>query len=243
MIERGGLTREQDGPRFVYFPAARPEDASKSALRQLVRTFFDNSPGSAMAALIDITGTSLTPEDPPAEHTVEARPRQRRRTMSSASLIPGLLDVVGLLVKASLWLFAIGVAFVALRNRTSAATRHWMWTLAVAGLLALPLLSGSLPSWTVAIPVTSPAVRADAAPARAVFDDESPLLPVAASPKAANAEASLASVTTATNGLLDRLASSWPVTLVTLYLAGALLLLSPCASTPARAGWRVRPRP
>ncbi len=146
--------------------------------------------------------------------------------MSSASLIPGLLDVVGLLVKASLWLFAIGVAYVALRNRTSAATRHWMWTLAVAGLLALPLLSGSLPSWTVAIPVTSPAVRADAAPARAVFDDESPLLPVAASPKAANAEASLAaSVTTATNGLLDRLASSWPVTLVTLYLAGALLLL------------------
>ncbi len=63
MIERGLLTREQDGPRFVYFPAARPEDASKSALRQLVRTFFDNSPGSAMAALIDITGTSLTPEE------------------------------------------------------------------------------------------------------------------------------------------------------------------------------------
>jgi BlaI family penicillinase repressor len=63
MIERGLLTREQDGPRYVYFPAARPEDASKSALRQLVRTFFDNSPGSAMAALIDITGTSLTPEE------------------------------------------------------------------------------------------------------------------------------------------------------------------------------------
>jgi len=63
MIERELLTREQDGPRFVYFPAARPEDASRSALRQLVRTFFDNSPGSAMAALIDITGTSLTPEE------------------------------------------------------------------------------------------------------------------------------------------------------------------------------------
>lgn len=63
MIDRGLLAREQDGPRFIYFPAARPEDASRSALRQLVRTFFDNSPGSAMAALIDITGTSLPPEE------------------------------------------------------------------------------------------------------------------------------------------------------------------------------------
>lgn len=63
MIDRGLLAREQDGPRFIYFPAARPEDASRSALRQLVRTFFDNSPGSAMAALMDITGTSLTPDE------------------------------------------------------------------------------------------------------------------------------------------------------------------------------------
>ena len=34
----------------------RPEDASRSALKQLVRTFFDNSPGSAAAALLDMTG-------------------------------------------------------------------------------------------------------------------------------------------------------------------------------------------
>ena len=60
MIERGLLRREYDGPRFVYFPAASPEAASRSALKQLVRTFFNDSPGSAMAALIDITNTPLS---------------------------------------------------------------------------------------------------------------------------------------------------------------------------------------
>ena len=59
MMGRGLLGREYDGPRFVYFPVAKPEDASRSALKQLVRTFFNNSPGSAMAALLDIQGTPL----------------------------------------------------------------------------------------------------------------------------------------------------------------------------------------
>lgn len=60
MIDRGLLAREYDGPRFVYFPAVKPEVASRSALKQLVRTFFGNSPGSALAALLDITDTPLT---------------------------------------------------------------------------------------------------------------------------------------------------------------------------------------
>jgi BlaI family transcriptional regulator, penicillinase repressor len=53
MIDRGLLAREYDGPRFVYFPAVEPEAAGRSALRQLVRTFFNNSPGSAVAALLE----------------------------------------------------------------------------------------------------------------------------------------------------------------------------------------------
>jgi BlaI family transcriptional regulator, penicillinase repressor len=60
MIDRGLLAREYDGPRYVYFPAAKPEDASRSALKQLLRTFFNNSPGSAMAALLDISSTRLS---------------------------------------------------------------------------------------------------------------------------------------------------------------------------------------
>lgn len=60
MIERGLLAREYDGPRFVYFPAAKPEDARRSALKQLVRTFFDDSPGSAAAALLDMAPAPLS---------------------------------------------------------------------------------------------------------------------------------------------------------------------------------------
>jgi predicted transcriptional regulator len=63
MIERGLLLREYDGPRFVYFPAATEQDASRSALKQLVRTFFNDSPGSAMAALLDISGKPLSDDE------------------------------------------------------------------------------------------------------------------------------------------------------------------------------------
>jgi predicted transcriptional regulator len=62
MIDRGLLAREYDGPRFVYFPAVKPEDASRSALRQLVRTFFNDSPGSAVAALLE-SSSPLSPAE------------------------------------------------------------------------------------------------------------------------------------------------------------------------------------
>jgi predicted transcriptional regulator len=60
MIERGLVRREYDGPRFVYFPAASPEAASRSALKHLVRTFFNDSPGSAMAALLESTSSPIS---------------------------------------------------------------------------------------------------------------------------------------------------------------------------------------
>jgi BlaI family transcriptional regulator, penicillinase repressor len=63
MIDRALLAREYDGPRYVYFPAAKPEDASRSALKQLLRTFFNDSPGSAMAALLDVSSTKLSDEE------------------------------------------------------------------------------------------------------------------------------------------------------------------------------------
>jgi BlaI family penicillinase repressor len=63
MIDRRLLGREYDGPRFVYYPAATLEDASRSALKQLVRTFFDDSPGSAAAALLDMAEAPLSDEE------------------------------------------------------------------------------------------------------------------------------------------------------------------------------------
>ena len=63
MIDRRLLAREYDGPRFVYYPAVNPEDASRSALRQLVRTFFNDSPGSAAAALLDMSREPISDEE------------------------------------------------------------------------------------------------------------------------------------------------------------------------------------
>jgi predicted transcriptional regulator len=55
MIERQLIAREYDGPRYVYFPTAKPDEASRTAVQRLVRTFFNDSPSSAMAALLDAT--------------------------------------------------------------------------------------------------------------------------------------------------------------------------------------------
>jgi BlaI family transcriptional regulator, penicillinase repressor len=63
MIERRLVDREYDGPRFVYFPVVTTEDASRSALKHLVQTFFNDSTGLAMAALLDISDTSLSDAD------------------------------------------------------------------------------------------------------------------------------------------------------------------------------------
>lgn len=60
MMDRGLLHREYDGPRFVYFPSATPQDASRSAVKQLIRTFFNDSPSSAMAALLDAADSPLS---------------------------------------------------------------------------------------------------------------------------------------------------------------------------------------
>lgn len=63
MIARGLLNREYDGPRFVYFPRATRDEAGRSAVRHLVQTFFNNSPSSAMVALLDATDGPLSDAD------------------------------------------------------------------------------------------------------------------------------------------------------------------------------------
>ena len=62
MIERRLINREYDGPRFVYFPAAKQHEAARSAVQQLVRTFFNDSPSSAIAALLD-SGQEISEEE------------------------------------------------------------------------------------------------------------------------------------------------------------------------------------
>lgn len=50
--DKGHVRHEQDGPRYVYLPTVNREKARKSAMRHLVRTFFDGSTEDAVAALL-----------------------------------------------------------------------------------------------------------------------------------------------------------------------------------------------
>jgi predicted transcriptional regulator len=57
--DKGHLEHEQDGPRYVFMPTVPRAEASETALRRLVRTFFGGSPEGAMAALLDLEGERL----------------------------------------------------------------------------------------------------------------------------------------------------------------------------------------
>lgn len=59
------------------------------------------------------------------------------------------MTITGILLKASLLLFAAVLAHVLIGKRVSAASRHLLWTLAISALLILPVFSGVLPEWRV----------------------------------------------------------------------------------------------
>lgn len=61
--EKGHLAHTQDGPRYVYHPTVAPEKARRSALRHVVHTFFDDSAGRAVAALLNAEGKNLTGDE------------------------------------------------------------------------------------------------------------------------------------------------------------------------------------
>jgi beta-lactamase regulating signal transducer with metallopeptidase domain len=121
--------------------------------------------------------------------------------------------------KASFVLGVAGVANVLLRRRQSAASRHLVWTLAVAGLLALPMLSALLPRWDIRIPVATSNVAIGVPLVEPVGRDLSNSNPAAFganpdSPAAAAAEPAVRTTRVA-----------WVAFLPAMYMAGVLLLL------------------
>ena len=63
MEEKGHLKHREDGPRFVYLPTRTRAAESKSALKRVVKTFFEGSFADAVAALVDTADGKLPPED------------------------------------------------------------------------------------------------------------------------------------------------------------------------------------
>lgn len=57
------LRHEQDGVKYVYHPIISHKKAMRSAVRQLIETYFDNSVEEAMTALIEHNTSDLSDEE------------------------------------------------------------------------------------------------------------------------------------------------------------------------------------
>jgi predicted transcriptional regulator len=60
---KGFLRHEWDGPRYVYLPTHDPEQVRRTAARHFLRTFFDGSMESAMAAMLGVSDKPLSDEE------------------------------------------------------------------------------------------------------------------------------------------------------------------------------------
>ena len=60
--EKGHLKHTQEGVKYMYLPTRSREEASRSAAKRLVQTFFEGSTEQAVAALLKVSGPELNDE-------------------------------------------------------------------------------------------------------------------------------------------------------------------------------------
>jgi predicted transcriptional regulator len=60
LVAKGELTYQEKGPRYVYAPAVHLHKARRSALRNMIDTFFGGSSLKTMTALLDETSRQLS---------------------------------------------------------------------------------------------------------------------------------------------------------------------------------------
>jgi predicted transcriptional regulator len=64
MLEKKGqLKHRRDGIKYVYRPSQAPEQARRSALQHLLKTFFAGSAGDAIATILDLPAEKMSPEE------------------------------------------------------------------------------------------------------------------------------------------------------------------------------------
>ena len=61
--EKGHLRHRKQGPRYVFLATVPRHKARRSALKQVVQTFFDGSAEQAVAALLDVSRSQLSEEE------------------------------------------------------------------------------------------------------------------------------------------------------------------------------------
>jgi BlaI family transcriptional regulator, penicillinase repressor len=58
--EKGQVRHEAEDLRYVYLPVGNREKAKRSAVKQMMDTFFSDSPEQVVAALLDVSAKRLT---------------------------------------------------------------------------------------------------------------------------------------------------------------------------------------
>ena len=61
--EKGHVTHEADGQRYVFIPTVPREQAGNSAIKHMLRTFFNGSREQAVAAMLDLPDSELSDSD------------------------------------------------------------------------------------------------------------------------------------------------------------------------------------
>ncbi len=61
--EKGHVEHENEGLKYVYGPVVKRDKAKRSAVKNLVDTFFHDSPEQVVAALLDVSAKRLTREE------------------------------------------------------------------------------------------------------------------------------------------------------------------------------------
>ena len=77
--DKGHIRHHEDGPRYVFSPVVARDTAQRSAVRHLLRTFFDGSVEDAMAALLDGAERKLSRDEiDRMSQLIEQRKREGR---------------------------------------------------------------------------------------------------------------------------------------------------------------------
>ena len=63
LVEKGHIAHKREGSKYVYYPLIARTEASRSALSNLVKTFFADSPYLAVNSLLDMSVNSMTKQE------------------------------------------------------------------------------------------------------------------------------------------------------------------------------------
>ena len=63
LVDKGHLKIQEEGPRYLYLPTREQQQVGRSAIKQVMETFFGGSIENAVAALLDVKSSNLSKQE------------------------------------------------------------------------------------------------------------------------------------------------------------------------------------